>query len=473
MVTSELPHRYQSWFLSVVRMDRLPEGGSMTRRHLLKLVSTFIALPLLHMVFSVLRAMGRTTSSQGVLPAKATTIDGVTDMMSHVYVTRGKKPEENMRDLLQLLGGIEKIIGSEDIVILKPNAQWWNQGTTNTNAMKAFIEAILKRPRFHGEIIIAENHQYDEPNSRGWTTIERNGDYNLNELVEYFQKLGHPNVTKYHWRPVTPQSKSKTDPANFSRIVESPWQGDGYVYDKKLIYTSPLGRRCILSYPIFTSSYSGTVIDFKNGAWKNGKYTSQQVKFINFSGINHHGSYCGVTASVKNYMGIVDMSCGAPRGGPEGFFNVHNVGVRELPNVYERYVPWRIRNKLELFWETNYSHKYFHHTGGCLGAFMRKVRMADLNIITADWVGFGSRTNTSLSGHPKALLASTDPVALDSWAAREILLPLTQTGPDRETFSALNNPDSVEGPFRKFLQECHSQGIGNLDPSLVKTHRVT
>jgi len=391
------------------------------------------------------------------------------DGCSLVYCARNDTPERNMKKILEMLGGIEELFDPEDIVILKPNAQWWGQGMTNTDAMKAFIEAVLSRPHFKGEVIIAENHQYDNPNSRGWTTEIRNGRFNLNELVQYFQEKGHANVTKYHWRPVTPQPTLGPKPKEwFSEIVEGPWEGEGYVYDKDLVYVSPMGRKCILSYPVFKSAFSGTVIDFKNGAWREGNYTGQQVKFINFSAINHHSSYAGVTASVKNHMGIVDMSCGHPRGGPRGYYNLHFLGVRSLPSVYSQYVPWRIKQKISPFLSEQYEYKYFYHTGAALGSFMKQVRMADLHFITAHWVGFGSRTDTGLSGRPKALLASTDPVALDYIAAKYVLLPLTKTNPLGEKFVRYNDPDNPNGPYRRFLNACNSEGVGTMAKEKMK-----
>ncbi|MCX8012619.1 MAG: hypothetical protein N3A64_05660, partial [Desulfobacterota bacterium] len=84
-----------------------------------------------------------------------------------------------------MMGGIEKFIGKNDIVILKPNCQWWNQGRTNLAAMKGFIDLVLSIPDFKGEIIIAENHHFmdeflpegEKDNIRGWTHFsEINGD---------------------------------------------------------------------------------------------------------------------------------------------------------------------------------------------------------------------------------------------------------------------------------------------------------
>ena len=109
------------------------------------------------------------------------------DGFSHIYVARGGSPEENVDKVIELMGGIGTIIDSDDIIVLKPNSQWWEQGMTNTNSMKELIHRILELPDFTGEIIIADNHQYQQNESRGWTTNSPNGHYNLNQLVDYFQ----------------------------------------------------------------------------------------------------------------------------------------------------------------------------------------------------------------------------------------------------------------------------------------------
>lgn len=389
------------------------------------------------------------------------------DGFSDVYLAQGDTPETNMRHIIRMLGGISAIVGRNDIVVLKPNAQWWSQGTTNTDAMHAFIEAVLNIPGFRGEVIIAENHQHANENSRGWNTEKRNGRFNLNELVASFNARGNRNVSKYHWRCAGPNpSPRQGDASSASKIVKGPWEGDGYVWDQTLVYTSPLGRKCILSYPIFTSSYSGVTIDFKNGAWYRGRYTGQPLKFINFSALNHHSEYCGVTASVKNYMGIVDMTCGYQGTTPEGFWNAHFIGIRDNVTIpLFKYLPWRIRAKVDSL----YKMKYFHHTAGVLGSIMRDVRMADLNIITAHWVGYGSRIDTHLSGYAKTVLASRDPVALDYIAGKTVLSPLTKEhAPNKAWLNQINDVTNTDGPFHTFLATCHQEGIGNLSPDKIR-----
>lgn len=393
------------------------------------------------------------------------------DGNSEIIFSQGRGPDDNLNKVIDKLGGIGSFVGTEDIVIIKVNSQWWNQGTSNTSSLKSLVDVILLEPGFKGEVIIADNHQHNDPNSRAWNTSLRNGNYNLNELVEYFHSLGHHNVTKYHWSPATPASSPlSASPGagvtNYSHIIDGPWKGDGYVYDDKSVYVSPSGRKCILTYPVFTSVYSGTVIDFKNGPWLNGEYIDKSIKLINFTGINYHSEYCGVTASVKNYMGIVDMSCGYPRGGPDGYYNVHNVGTRDIPDIYHAYLPWFIRRRLKNL-VFNYRYENFKDTGGCLGSFMKKIRFADLNIIAAHWAGFGSRIDPDLAGYPDTVIAGTDPVALDLWSAREVLLPLAKSSPSGAKFVKFINPDEEGSVFRSFLKSCHEQGIGNMSSEKI------
>ncbi|MCP4650120.1 MAG: DUF362 domain-containing protein [PVC group bacterium] len=370
---------------------------------------------------------------------------------SDIYHAQNGTPEQNTAKVIEMMGGIERSIGKEDIVVIKPNAQWWNQGMTNTNSMKMFIELVLAIPGFKGEVIIAENHHCYGPkntcNIRGWNTQMRNGDYNYNELIDYFQDKGHANVTKYHWinggpfglddtlkakvlRPIKELVK-KIKGYRERKTISHPREGDGYVWtDIEFTYA---GKKTKMSYPIFTSAYSGVRIDFKNGAWKNGKYTGQPVKFINFAVLNHHSDFAGVTSSVKNYLGVVDMTCGYQGVEPQGYHNFHYIGIPGL--------------------------------GGAVGTFMNTIRKADLNIVTAEWVGFGSRTDTDLAAKPKAIIASTDPVALDYYGAKNILYPLGGR------VSHLNDPDDRNGPFRKYLELCHAQGIGTLDEAKMNVKK--
>jgi hypothetical protein len=191
------------------------------------------------------------------------------------------------------------------------------------------------------------------------------------------------------------------------------------------------------------------------------------MKFINFSVLNHHGRYTGVTASVKNFMGVVDMSCGYPAPNPVDTFNTHHVGasfifrllaknissLKNIPGFYDIYLHPSVFR--------------FKYTGGVLGSFMREIRKADLNIITAINVGWGSRTDTSKAQKTDTVLASTDPVALDYWAARNVLLPATKMANAPEFFLKLHDPSIESNPFRGFLEECRREIGGTISPEMI------
>jgi len=73
------------------------------------------------------------------------------------------------------------------------------------------------------------------------------------------------------------------------------------------------------------------------------------------------------------------------------------------------------------------------------------------------------------------VLASKDPVALDYFSSKYILLPETPRDaryPWGDLIAPINNPDNENGPLWMCLNECSQEGIGNIDESLMKIHRV-
>jgi hypothetical protein len=224
----------------------------------------------------------------------------------------------------------------------------------------------------------------------------------------------------------------------------------------------------VLAYPVFTSDYSGITIDLKEGAFSKGINTGQPVKFINFAALNHHSKYAGVTAAVKNFMGVVDMSCGYPAPYPEGTYNTHHIGASATFRWMARHR--HILRKIPGFHEL-YEHPSifrFRFTGGVLGAFMKKVRRADLNIITAVTVGWGSRIDTAMASRTDTLLASTDPVALDYYAAANVLLPATRKATEEDYYLRHNDSTRKEGVLFRFLEECRRELGGTSDPDLIE-----
>ncbi len=76
----------------------------------------------------------------------------------NLYRAVNGTPDTNLVKVVEEMGGIEKIIGSDDIVVIKPNVQWWNHGASNLSALKAFVDLIMDLPGgFCGEVVVADN----------------------------------------------------------------------------------------------------------------------------------------------------------------------------------------------------------------------------------------------------------------------------------------------------------------------------
>jgi hypothetical protein len=99
------------------------------------------------------RAQGGELTLQAYLPYVSTGSGG----MHHIFVARNGTPVSNVESAIALAGGIQQFVGRDDVVVLKPNGQWPNQGYTHTQSMKALIDVILNRPGgFDGEVIPRE-----------------------------------------------------------------------------------------------------------------------------------------------------------------------------------------------------------------------------------------------------------------------------------------------------------------------------
>lgn len=65
------------------------------------------------------------------------------DVHSHGYHAKNGSPGENLAKVIEMMGGIDSVIVPQYTVISKPNAQWWNLGTSNTDTLRACIEPVL------------------------------------------------------------------------------------------------------------------------------------------------------------------------------------------------------------------------------------------------------------------------------------------------------------------------------------------
>ena len=96
--------------------------------------------------------------------------------------------------------------------------------------------------------------------------------------------------------------------------------------------------------------------------------------------------------------------------------------------------------------------------GAEVGVFLNTVRKADLNITAAEWVGLVSRVDPPVA-RTRAVLASTDPVALDYHSGKYVLFPNSKL--------AIHDPDNVKSPFRQYLATCAEKSGCVLDESRV------
>lgn len=308
-----------------------------------------------------------------------------------------------------LTAGPDGIVAADDTVVIKINYQWPERGGTNTDLLRGLIRRILDHPdRFTGEVVVAENSQFNSID--GFDRAANNAQdhqQSPHDVVAHFQAQGY-RVSHFDWT-VTRQTK----------VLEYS-TGDlrnGYVvgpYD-----SGYLGRT---SYPKFQTAY-GTRISLKYGLWNEStsEYDRAHLKFINVPVLKSHHSTYGATAAVKHYMGVVTDSLST---------NSH-LGIGY----------------------------------GVLGAVIGEIHPADLNILDAIWINAnpysGPATTYSGATRRDELVASTDPVALDRWSVKNILIPgFVANGYSPPWPSPSAAPDDPSSAFRLYLDRSMNYILG-------------
>ena len=263
------------------------------------------------------------------------------------------------------------IVAANDVVILKINYQWDQRGGTNTDLLRGLIRSIVHHPDgFTGEVIVCENAQYSPVYAfdRSLNNAQDNGQ-SPHDVVLAFQGQGY-NVSHYDWTAVrgVQVGEYSAGDANDGYVVgayDDRWQGK-------------------LSYPKFRSA-AGTCVSLRYGVWNagSGTYDRARLKFINVPVLKSHHSTYGATASVKHYMGVVTGQLST---------NSHTAIA-----------------------------------AGIMGALMDEIQVADLNIVDAIWINANPNTgpSTPYAGATRRdeLVASLDPIALDLWSVKNILIP--------------------------------------------------
>jgi len=267
------------------------------------------------------------------------------------------------------------LIGKDDVVIIKVNSQWSQRGGTNTDLVKSIINKIVNHPEgFTGEIVIADNGQYLERSNNDQWWAESNAYNHSQSMVSVVQAFPNYRVSTWLWDTVNSRSVNEYNQGDFT---------DGYVVNPE----NPISDFHV-SYPKFKTKY-GTYISFKNGIWNTAtsSYDSGKLKVINVPVLKSHNGF-GVSASIKHYMGVLSNSLTDGHG--------------------------------TIF-------------AGSMGTEMAQTRFPTLNILDSIWVNAnpiesgsppcGPDTSYDAASYTNVISASQDPVALDYWASKHILIP--------------------------------------------------
>ncbi len=354
-------------------------------------------------------------------------------VVSDIFIAKNGSPAQNVAKVIEMkYGGIENLIGLDDVVVINPNGQWVRQGGSNCACCMGLIDLILNRPGgFSGEILFVECTQFS--NSGYWTTsgagLDRNGPYSFNGMISYYQNAGHTNVNSVRLR------RNIDSPGEWP-VVGSALDGQGWVRSE---WNSPTsGCLFYLPYPIIRSPYSDRLIDLKNGVYENDTLTPTALKFIKMPNLNNHGDnaqqdYAGVTSATKSFLGITELE-GDYRGPfNDGHKNMHTYSDNCHGNT---------------------AGQRAFAAGEAAGAWMSLCRRPDVVLTTAEWVGWSDRTGPGAT-NTKTVGLCEEPTSLDYYMSKYVLWPT-------HTVQQYFNPDYdiSNNTTRQTIEGCISRGYG-------------
>lgn len=311
---------------------------------------------------------------------------------SDIYVVNGRA-HAHISELINLMGfhgllfyrsdtsgvnqGPDGLIARDDMVLIKINCQWDERGGTNTDLLKELIQMVVDHPDgFIGEIVVADNGQtqsgpFGNGGSLNWTN--NNAEDHLQsaqDVVDMFSVSY--NVSTWLWDTITLKKVGEYSEGDLN---------DGYIVNQT---ANPVTGMQV-SYPKFKTKF-GTYVSFKKGIWDpvTQSYDNDRLKLINFPVLKSHMQY-GVTASTKHYMGVVSAK------------------------------------------QTN---AHLSVPFGGMGTEMVETRLPTLNILDAIWVNAnpfpssscGPATPYEVATRVNVVMASTDPVALDYYGSKHVLV---------------------------------------------------
>jgi uncharacterized protein (DUF362 family) len=319
-----------------------------------------------------------------------------------IYLKENTDATDN--GVARLLAGIQPsfytLFGANDVVLIKINSQWAERGGTNTDLLKALIQYLIDRPGgFTGEVIIADNGQGMFGSERrggrlDWSnTNSKDRRQSAQNVADYFDRQGF-KVSGVLWDTMT---------RNRVNEFENNDMADGFVVEDGALSTG-----IVISYAKFTTKY-GTRVSFKKGVWENGAYNSGRLKVINAPVLKSHGQY-QVTGAMKSYMGTPSNS---------------------LTNMAPHNSVGR----------------------GGMGTLMARTRFPTLNILDMIYVtpNGGPSAPYNMAVQKNMIAASTDPVALDYWASKNVLMP-TATAAGNRRVSSMSPDGNEPGSFGYWLK---------------------
>jgi hypothetical protein len=360
-------------------------------------------------------------------------------MVQYLSAEGDSAPSQNVPNLFDLVfNGVENAFGADDIVAIKITASYPEQGYTNSNCLKIFIQQILNRKGgFNGKIVIFDNIHYPEPDKQsfsGWAAkasegkTRHNGD-NINSLIKEFENTN--KVFKVHLEDasINPDNCLVLDPDD-PKSLNLPKGKNGWFRYRVSIPNS--GRDVTLSVPVF-SLPDGTVINLSSngGIYKNGEKTNQPLKLIIASPLNFHSRYAGVEGSIRAHFGLVELPGGTDiRTGhfEDGSLNLYTLGYPEEKPEW---------------------------IGTAIGIYIKKYLYPATYICFAEWSGFAGMFGAGTAAHTKVIGICNDPVTLDYYMGKYVLFRADQR-------RYWNNPEN-DYAFGKMLKACFQQGIGTID----------
>jgi hypothetical protein len=361
-------------------------------------------------------------SSQSMTGQNITEKINMTAVTSDIFVVNGTSGNDGgIYQLLTLMehkgtpfyaarNGTEKagLIAKNDVVIIKVNGQWNERGGTNTDLVRSLIQAIVDHPDgYTGEIIVADNGQaqYGATQTGGNLSYAQNNAEDKSQSMESVARSFSEThrVSTYLWDTIT------------TKRVHEYAQGD--MNDGYIVNETPNTRTGLLvSYPKFRTRY-GTYVSFKNGIWdtETRSYEENQLKIINVPVLKTHGTF-GVTGAVKNYMGVPSDKLTTQMG----------------------------------------SRAHLTIDKGGMGTEMAETRFPAITILDAIWINANLKPSGPVTTYAQAtrmntIAASTDPVALDYWAAQNILIPAAKSK-GYSDLSSIDPDNNSPGKFGNWLR---------------------